>query len=640
LLKDVKPGVDRPADKEEGTVFRFGPYHLDPAERVLSHRGEVISLTPKAFDALLLLVQNSGHLLEKEVLMEQLWPETAVEDNNLTQCIYMLRRALSESADQNESRYIETVPRRGYRFVADVAQVPIEGRPSNRRLPPGTSGEAIEGTRSHRRKPRWNLIALGAAAVLMGLMIAGLWRKSAPVGQRPSSAPAPTSLAVLPFLNLSGSSQNEYLSDGFTEELTTALAEVHGLRVVARTSAFQFRGKSEDVRRIGQQLNVGTLVEGSVTKSGNKLHVTAQLINTQSGYHLSSGAYDGERGEIYAMEEQIVRQTMRALGIPATAQASIVPSRRTENPEAHDLYLEGRYFWNKRDLRDMERSIQLFKAAIRKDPNYALAYLGLADTYVVLAGNGQKPYAQVMPPARAAVDRALELDPALAEAHTTLAMLLSPWDRAKEAEFRRATELNPAYPTAHHWYGVVLTAMGRFQQADAELREAQILDPLSPIITEDLAENFYYWRQYDSAIDQVRRIREMGSGVGDPVLGLAYIQKGMYPEAIIVFRALPPGDEAGRNLTFLASAYAASGQREEALKLLKQASTKGYVAPFLIARAYVLLGERDAAFRWLQRAYQRSDPTAATAVKVDPMLDPIRSDLRYAVLLKKMGLAD
>jgi TolB-like protein/DNA-binding winged helix-turn-helix (wHTH) protein len=613
---------------------------LDPAERVLSHREEVISLTPKAFDALLLLVQNSGHLLEKEVLMEQLWPETAVEDNNLSQCIYMLRRALSESADQNETRYIETVPRRGYRFAAKVELISTEAGPPDHRLPLGTSGEAIEGAHSQRRKPRWNLIALGAAGVLMGVVVVGLWRKPTPSGQPASSSPAPTSVAVLPFLNLSGSSQNEYLSDGFTEELTTALAEINGLRVVARTSAFQFRGKSEDVRRIGQQLNVGTVVEGSVTRSGNKLHVTAQLINTQNGYHLWSGAYDGERSEVYAMEEQIVRQTLGALGIAATAQEQTGPKGRTENPEAHDLYLEGRYLWNKRDLPDMEKSIQLFGAAIRKDPKYALAYLGLADTYVVLAGNGQKPYAQVIPPARKALDSAMKLDPSLFEAHITRAMLLSPWDRAKEAEFRRAAELSPGYATAHHWHGVILSATGHFEEADAELRQAQVLDPLSPMITEDLAENFYYWRRYDSAIEQVRRIREMGSSVGERILGLAYIQKGMYPEAIAVFRALPQEDEAGKNLTYLACAYAASGQREEALKLLQQASTKGYAPPFLTARAYLLLREKDTTFQWLQKAYQQTDATMATAMKVDPIMDPIRSDPRYAELLKKTGLAD
>jgi TolB-like protein len=370
-----------------------------------------------------------------------------------------------------------------------------------------------------RRHRFWAAVAI--VSVIASASAYYLYTRSKSIG-------GPTSVVVLPFLNLSGSSENDYLSDGVTEELTTALAEVRGLRVVARTSAFQFRGKGEDVRKIGQQLNVGAIMEGSVRRSGDELHVTAQLISTQNGYHLWSGTYDGGRGELYSIEDQIVRQTIRMLGVATTGDGQNSQNRRTENPQAHDLYLEGRYFWNKRDLPDMERSVQLFETAIRKDPNYALAYAGLADTYVVMAGNGQKPYSEVMPPARAALDRALELDPKLPQAHITDAMLISPWDPAKLRKFRQASELSPGYATAHHWYGVVLTAAGHFEEADRELREAQILDPLSPIITESLAENFYFWRRYDSTIEQVQRIREMGSTLGDPFLGLAFLQKRMY----------------------------------------------------------------------------------------------------------------
>jgi TolB-like protein/DNA-binding winged helix-turn-helix (wHTH) protein/Flp pilus assembly protein TadD len=619
-------------------LYEFFPFCLDPVKQVLLRNGTMVPLTQKAFATLLVLLEQHGRTVDKEELISRVWQGVVVEENNLNQCISALRKALGERRDDH--RFILTVPGRGYRFVAEVR----ESEPG----PPAQTGHEVrdqsagpqvllESTPEQHQKKRWGLIVASLAGILLAFVIAGLWRMRE-LGRQRHGGPAPASVAVLPFLNLSGKSENEYLSDGVTEELTTALAEVHGLRVVARTSAFEFRRKGEDVRKIGEQLNVGTVMEGSVSRSGNKLHVTAQLINTQNGYHLWSGTYDGERSEIYAVEEQIVRQTIRTLGIAATGQEQTGPKGRTENPEAHDLYLEGRYLWNKRDLPDMEKSIQLFGAAIREDPNYALAYAGLADTYVVLAGNGQKPYADVMPRARAALDRVLELDSNLPQAQIIRAMLISPWDTAKVGEFRRATELSPGYATAHHWYGVILSGAGRFQEADAELRQAQILDPLSPMITEDLAENFYYWRRYDSAIEQARRIRQMGSSLGDPVLGLAYIQKGMYPDAITVFRALPQEDEAGKNLTYLACAYAASGQREEALKLLSQASTKGYVPPFLTARVYVLLGEKDIAFRWLQKAYQQTDAT--TAIKVDPIMDPIRSDPRYAELLKKTGLAD
>jgi adenylate cyclase len=344
------------------------------------------------------------------------------------------------------------------------------------------------------------------------------WRDS----RRALADQRPVSVAVLPFLNLTGNSHNDYLSDGFTEKLTTALAAVRGLRVVARTSAFQFRNRAADVRQIGVQLGVGAVIEGSLSQSGDWLHITAQLVSTRTGYHLWSGEYEGDRGEIYSIEEQILQQTVQALGVPAGNEEQNSAHRRTGTLEAHDLYVEGRYFWNKRDLPDMERSVQRFQAAVREDPNYALAYVGLAETYVVMAGNGQKPYGEVMPLARAAVDRALELDSDLPEAHLIMAMLFPPWGdtQAKEREFRRAVELNPSYATAHHWYGVILTGVGRFQEAEAELPQAQVLDPLSPMITEGLVENFYYWRRYDSAIQQAQRIHEMGSKLGDPFMGL------------------------------------------------------------------------------------------------------------------------
>jgi TolB-like protein/tetratricopeptide (TPR) repeat protein len=461
---------------------------------------------------------------------------------------------------------------------------------------------------------------------------------------RNRAASFPASVAVLPFLNLTGSSENDYLSDGFTEELTTALSEVQGLRVVARTSAFQFRGKSEDVRRIGEQLNVGAVLEGSVSRSDDELHVTAQLISTQNGYHLWTGTYDGEHSEIYAIEKQIVRQTIRRLGIAATGQERTSANRRTENPEAHDLYLEGRYYWNKRDLPDMERSVQLFKAAIQKDPKFALAYAGLADTYVIIGGNGQKPLSEVVPRAKAALTRALELDPNLGEAHATLALLhseISGERRGLEPELRRAVELSPGYPSAHHWLGLILSTEGHFEEADAELRKAQILDPLSPMITEGVAENFYHWRRYDDAIEQVRRMHQMGSGLGDYVLGRAYVEKAMYQDAVAVFSALRKGDRASLALTNLAIAYAAAGKKAEARSLLREATTlrDGYIPPYWIGVAYLYLGEKDNAFQWLQKAYRQNDPMLGN-MKVDPMLDPIRSDRRYVELLGKADLSD
>jgi Tfp pilus assembly protein PilF len=292
----------------------------------------------------------------------------------------------------------------------------------------------------------------------------------------------------------------------------------------------------------------------------------------------------------------------------------------------------------------MQRSAQLFEAAVRKDPNFALAYAGLADTYVVMGGNGQKPLSEVVPHAKPALARALELDPDLAEAHATMALLNSEVlgeRRDLVPELRRAVELSPGYANAHQWLGNVLTGEGDFEEADAELRKAQVLDPLSPMITEGVAENFYYWRRYDDAITQVQLIRKMGSTLGDDILGRAYVQKTMYHDAITVFSSLAQKDRAPLPLIRLAITYAAAGQNARARSLLREARTarKIYVPPYWVAVAYLYLGEKDNSFRWLQKAYQQNDPTLGW-MKVDPMLDPIRSDPRYLDLLRKADLSD
>jgi TolB-like protein/DNA-binding winged helix-turn-helix (wHTH) protein/Tfp pilus assembly protein PilF len=657
--------------EEPGSLYEFPPFCLDPIKQVLWRNGERLALTQKAFATLVVLVEQHGRTVDKEELVDQVWHGVAVEENNLSQCISALRKALGER--HNEHRFILTVPGRGYRFVAEVrrsaagsaakieeggpgypgaefrgvggAEVQAAGvaQPAKAPTPDNERYEKIERNREQRRMKRWVLVA-SVAGVLIALGIVGLSRVLKSRGQKQTVGPVPASVAVLPFLNLDGDSTKDYLSDGLTEELTTALAEVRGLRVVARTSAFQFRDKGEDVRRIGEQLGVGAVLEGSVSRSGDRFHITAQLVSTQNGYHLWSGIYDGQLSQMYTIQEKIVDQTARTLGIAANAHAPSSAHRQTKNPEAHDLYLEGRYFWNKRDLRDMQRSIQLFEAAIQKDPNFALAYAGLADTYVVLGGNGQEPLAETVPRAKAALARALELDPDLAEAHTTLALLNSESSgdpRGLEGDLRKAIELSPGYARAHHWLGVILTGKGQFEEADAELRQAQILDPLSPMISEGVAENFYSWRRYDDVIEQAERVRKMGSNIADDIMGLAYIEKGMYQEAIGVYSDLLRADRTPRSLTNLAIAYAAAGQKQEARRLLSQANALrvGYVPPYRIALVYINLGEKETAFRWLQRACQQNDPLRG-GMKVDPMLDPIRSDQRYAELLGEAGLND
>jgi len=647
--------------------YEFPPFRVDVRNHVLQRDDQRIHLTEKAFSTLLVLLENAGHAVGKQELVDRVWPGTAVEENNLNQCISAIRKALGERPGEN--RFILTVPGKGYRFVAAIrdsteervpAPLSAESPPDIRDqgeselgIQPATLAPKRESFESRlktvKSRPQTHMpkaVVLGGLAALVLIALAlGAFRRSPLTWRRPlTSAPASTSLAVLPFLNLGGGPENDYLSDGFSEELTTGMAEVPGLRVVARTSAFQFRGAGVDVRRIGEELDVGAVMEGSVSSAGGTLHITAQLINTRTGYHLWSHAYDGNFRDIYTIQEQIVDDASRALGVSRDIPSAISSAPHRTNPEAHDLYLRGRYYWSRRDLPDMQRAIGLFQAAIQRDPQFALAYAGLADTYTVLGGNGQEPLSVVVPLAKSAITRALDLDPTLGDEYATLVLLNSESSgrrRQLEPDLRRAIALSPGSATAHQWLGAILTGKGRFEEADTELREAQVLDPLSPMIRESLAQNFYGWRRYDDAIEQVRCIEEMNSDVGDWVLGRAYIQKRKYLDAIRVFAAHRGRDSHSLALVHLAAAYAASGNKRKSRKLLRQSaiSSAGYVSPYWTAAVYVQLGEKEEAFRWLEKSYEQKDPNLGW-IKIDPMLDALRPDSRYAEFVRKADLND
>jgi TolB-like protein len=458
------------------------------------------------------------------------------------------------------------------------------------------------------------------------------------------TASLPASIAVLPFLDLRPGQAQAYLSDGMAEELTTGLAQLKGLRVVAATSAFQFRGKTEDVRKIGQSLNAEALLEGSISQSDNGLRINAQLIDARNGYHLWSKVYDAGTGEIVSSEQEIVDEIAHALGLNANATHPLKSD--TENVEAHDLYLQGRYLWHTRQLPDMLESVQLFERAIKDDPNYALAYAGLADSYTVMAINTQMPPAEALPKAKAALQRALELDPNLAQVHATWGLLKSQceWDwHGAQQEFRTAIDLEPNYAPAHHWAGLAYSEIGQFAAADVEFRKAQVLDPLSPMITEGLAENFTDARRYDDAISTVLRMPDRT--VGWLVLANAYIFKGMYREALAIPRLANPSDING--WVERAAALARSGDHAGALKILEDlertqrnpGAAHDYIPPGVLGFAYAWIGEKERAFVWLEKAYRVHDPALAN-LKVDPGMDSLRDDPRYLDLLKKVGLSD
>ncbi len=465
----------------------------------------------------------------------------------------------------------------------------------------------------------------------------------------PASAELAKSIAVLPFVNISAQLGNDYFSDGMTEELTNALTNVEGLRVASRTSAFAFKGKQEDIQRIAEQLHVGTVLEGSVRKEGDRLRVTAQLINGTDGYHLWSQAYERDLKDVFAVQEDISRAIVSALKIKLVqgANAPLVrPS--TSNVKAYDLYLKGRYFWNRRTEEGLRRGAEYFEQAIAVDPHYSIAYSGLADTYTLLGVYSYLSPKQALPKARAAAERALETDDSLAEGHASLAhvKMVYDWDwPGALREFQRAIELNPRYATAHQWYALCLTALHRLPEATAEARRAQELDPLSLIINTDVGLLLYLQGQLDQAIEQFQKTLELNPDffVAHFGLALAYEQKGNFRGAVAELEtATTLSRRSTIMLATLGHGYAVAGRRADALRVLNELeglAKQRYVSPYGVATIYAGLGENDQAFRWLQRAYEdRSVWLIHLALRVDPRLGNLRSDPRFIALLKKIGL--
>jgi TolB-like protein/Tfp pilus assembly protein PilF len=480
------------------------------------------------------------------------------------------------------------------------------------------------------------LTAIGVLAAAPGIVWYFFVR-----GERSSKAEVSraASIAVLPFANLSGGQENEYFSDGVTEEIINALANVEGVRVVARTSAFSFKGKNVNVRQIGEELNVGTVLEGSVRREGNQLRVVAQLIGAADGYHLWSKTYDRELKGVFSLEDELARAIVQALK-PRLVPAAALVQTTTSSTEAHDLYLKGRYFWNQRSREGFAKATALFEKAIALDPTYALAHSGLADCYSLSVDYARARAAEVLPKARAHALKAMELDDSLAEAHTSFGMVSEldyDWITA-EREYRRAIELKPGYATAHHWYFLLLLNTGRLAEAREEAERARQLDPTSAIINVALVGLFLDSRDYDRAIEQALKAVELNPNFDFArlILTVSYRQAGKVSEALAALdqvRTLPTGP-------LRAQLLAAAGDRVAAQQLLADVEKRlaAEPAPYgSVALAHLALGDKDSAFLWLERGVEERDQMVQN-LKVSPQWDPIRSDPRYHTLLKRMKL--
>jgi len=640
---------------QPNSVVRFGTYEVSLQSGEVRKAGLRIRVQQQPMRLLEILLEHPGEVVTREELRSRVWPSESFGDFDqaLNIAIGKLRSALGDSAES--PRFIETLPKRGYRFIADVSVVDADARPKKQEPVPGDlpatdPGHKIQGTglsvvpQRRLRPTRWVIGALALVIIIsISLAILSVWLFRSP-------APAPTgirSIAVLPLENLSGDASQNYFADGMTDELITDLAQISALRVISRTSVMVYKGARKPLPQIARELNVDAVVEGTVLRSGDQVRITAQLIEASTDKHLWSQSYEGDLRDTLTLQKKVASAIADQIRINLTPrEQAALKNVKVVNPESYESYLKGRYFWNKRTADGLKVALAYFKQAIEEDPKYAQAYSGLADTYALL---GDWQYAvmtpkEAFPQAKAAAIKALELDSTLGEAHNSLAFVLDGFDWDFDSagkQFQRAIELNPGYATAHHWYAWHLSLLGRYDEAIAEMRKAENLDPLSLIINADLAELLVLAHSDDESIRQSRKTIEMDPNfaLAHNQLAQAYLQKHMYDEAVAEFKtAVQLSGGSPAFMANLARAYVASGKRSEAVNLLgdlKRRSNPGYSNASEIAIIYASLGDTDQAMTWLEKGYnERFNP----GVLLRPGFDPLRSDSRFQNLLHRVGL--
>jgi DNA-binding winged helix-turn-helix (wHTH) protein/TolB-like protein/Tfp pilus assembly protein PilF len=636
--------------------YEFGPFRVDAANHLLLRDGQVVPLKPKVFDTLVALVENRGRVLGKDELMEMLWPDSFVEEANLTQTIYLLRKVLGEGL--NDDHYVETIPKRGYRFVASVREFGSEGTDitakeqvdATVRREEGVSGQGEAETKiSANERKGLRLGVLTACVMLVGLTVAGYYLQVKQTGSpAPTDPPAPIkSIAVLPFKPLVAESRDESLEFGMTDTLITRLGNLRQVMVRPLSAVRRYTGLEQDAAATGGELKVESVLDGSIQRVADRIRVRVRLVRVEDGRTLWAETFDEKLSDIFAVQDSISQRVAGALAAKLTGEEKVLLAKHhTKNTEAYQLYAKGRYFWNRGTEEGLRKAIKHFQQALEKDPNYALAYTGLADSYALLGVYGLIPMRESHPKAKEAATRALELDEKLGEAHASLAAILIDyyWDWAEaKRQLQRALVLNPNYVTAHSIYANYLKAVGRLGEAIEEAKRAQELDPVSPSSNLTLATAYYDARQYDQAIKQSQEILELDPNFvpARVNLGFAYVQKKMYEEAISEFqkvRALLGG--SSDMVALLGYAYAMAGKKDEARKALDELnrlSKQRHVSPFGRAQIYAGLGENDLVFEWLEKAYEDRFWLMGL-LKVDPTFDSLRSDPRFTDLVRRIGL--
>jgi DNA-binding winged helix-turn-helix (wHTH) protein/TolB-like protein/Tfp pilus assembly protein PilF len=641
-------------------IYRFADFTLDTGEHRLLRGAEEIYLPPKTFETLLYLVDRHGHLVKKNELLDTLWADAFVTENALTRCIKEVREALED--DAHHPRYVKTIQRVGYKFIADVEEIPQPSSDKDlelasrhavteretpqenlgrveRVIPPDEPVHDLPvEQRSHRLSTNTVVLASVAGLALVGLALLAYY-------PRPKQVPPVRirTIAVLPFKPLVADARDESLQLGMADTLITTLSNVSEITVRPTSAVRKYTGLEQDAVIAGREQRVDAVLDGSIQRLGDRIRVTVRLVRVEDGAQLWASKFDEKSSDIFLVQDSISNQVAEALAVRLTGEErELLTKHYTDNPDAYQLYLKGRYFLNKSTEEDFKKSIDYFQQALEKDPNYALAQAGLADSYAQLGSYGLIQMKDSYPRARAALTLALEKDEKLGEAHASLGFILMNyyWDWAEaEKRFKRAIELNPNYAMAHNWYSQHLAFMARSREAIREAKRAQEIDPLSPWTNSNIGFVSYLARQYDEAILACQKTLELDPefAVAHMIMGLSYVQKKMYDEGLSELQRAKANPDSR---ALLAYAYAVAGKRSEALKILAeldQLSKQKYVSPFPVAVAYTGLGENDRAFEALEKAY-RERSWGMGMLEVNSVFDPLRSDQRFPVLLRRVNL--
>jgi len=651
-------------------IVRFGVFEADLKACELRKHGFRLKLAEQPFQLLAMLLERPGEIVTREELRTRLWADdTFVDfDHGLNNAVMRVREVLLDSSEH--PRYVETVPRRGYRFVAPVEQAQVLPAPSITREPVDDSSVSVislSGSSSPLLVPapvddleswgtgirRWATVPRIAALAFVLLtalvvVLAFTVHSSRTAATGKAALEHSTSLVVLPLENLSGDKEQDYFADGMTDELIANLAKIRSLHVISRSTAMAYKGIRKPLSEIARELNVDAVVEGTVMRVGNRVRITAELVQVSTDHHLWADTYESQMGDVLALQNRVSSAIVNEIRINLTPEErERLTKAPAVSPEAYENYLKGVYYWNKRSDENLAKAIGYFERAAHLDPQYALAYAGLSDCYAIISAEifGTMPASEAAPKAKAAALRALELDPTLAQAQTSLATAKFnyDWDWSGASEgFQHAIGLNPSYATAYQRYSLYLIAMGRVQDGFAQIQRARELDPLSISINFSLGWRLYMAREYDRAIAQLQNTLEMDPTYELPhlVVGQAYEQKGDYALAIPELKkAVELSHGTPLMVSALAHAYARSGDRKEAENLLAQLQAKSrtqYVSPYYLAIVCVGLGKNDQAIDWLEKAFaDRSN--GLVFLKMEPELDDLRSNPRFIALQQKLG---